>query len=142
MNCGAPMQLPEVPVGVAMDELPAVPPPSAAFGWNAAVPTPPAGTRRHSSTVAIVIGIVAVAAFIISVVMLSSGDMSASASVSAFTVYVLFALWILSGFFWLWMLIDAISNSRVAWALAIFFLGVFGALGYALLGKTPKTASF
>ena len=68
----------------------------------------------------------AVAAFIVSLVMLSSGDMSASASVSAATVYVLFALWLISGFFWLWMLIDAISNSRVGWELAIFFLVLFG----------------
>ena len=50
----------------------------------------------------------------------------------------LLVLWIASGVFWLWMLIDAISSSRVVWALAIFFLGVFGALGYALLGKTPR----
>ena len=53
----------------------------------------------------------------------------------------LLALWAVSGLFWLWMLIGAISASRMGWALAIFFLGVFGALGYALLGKTPRTAS-
>ena len=142
MNCGAPMETPAVPVGVALDELPAAQPPAAACGWNAAVPTPPTGARRRSSTVAIVIGIMAVAAFIVSMVVLSYGDMSSSAAVSAGTVYLLFALWLISGLFWLWMLIDAIAGSRVGWALAIFFLGVFGALGYALLGKTPKTASF
>jgi hypothetical protein len=140
MNCGAPMELPAVPVGVALDDLPAAPPPSAGYGWNAAVPTPPHGRRHHSSSVAIIVGIMAVVAFIVSLVMFSSGDVSTS--IPTATMYLLFALWIVSGVFWLWMLIDAISNSRVGWALAIFFLGVFGALGYALLGRTPKTASF
>ena len=40
--------------------------------------------------------------------------------------------------FWLWMLVDAISSARVGWALAVFFLGVFGALAYALLGRNRE----
>ena len=40
------------------------------------------------------------------------------------------------------MLVDAISNSRVGWALLIFFFGTIGALCYSLFGRTPKTASF
>lgn len=131
-----------MPEGVDLDDLPAAPPPLAGgYGWSAAVPTPSPSRAGRTSSAAILIGIVAVIAFLVSLVMLSTND-AAPASVPSAMLSLLFVLWALSAVFWLWMLIDAISSSRVGWALAIFFLGVFGALGYALLGKTPRSARY
>lgn len=129
------MVLPTLPEGVDLDDLPAAPPPAGGYGWSAAVPGPPSSPDR-TGTVATVLGIVAVVVFVVSLVMLSTSD--APASTPTTMLALLLVLWIASGVFWLWMLIDAISSSRVVWALAIFFLGVFGALAYALLGKTPR----
>ena len=140
LNCGSLMQTPAVPEGMDLDALPAAPPPSGGYGWSAAVPRPLPSRRNRTSGIAIAIGIVAVIAFLVSLGMLSGSE--APATVSSGSLSVLLALWAVSGLFWLWMLIDAISSSRMGWALAIFFLGVFGALGYALLGKTPRTASY
>jgi hypothetical protein len=132
------MDLPSVPIGVDLDDLPAAPPPQA-YGWNAVVPAS-APARRRWTGPATFFGVIAATAFLCSLVMLASADPQAGIPTGLLSV--MFALWVVSGFFWLWMLIDAISNSRVGWALAIFFLGVFGALGYALLGRSPRTASY
>ena len=136
LNCGSPMVLPTLPEGVDLDDLPAAPPPAGGYGWSAAVPGPPSSQRDRTGTVATVLGIVAVVVLVVSLVMLSTSN--PPASIPTMMLALLLVLWIASGVFWLWMLIDAISSSRVVWALAIFFLGVFGALGYALLGKTPR----
>ncbi len=48
------------------------------------------------------------------------------------------------GLFWLWMLIDALTNARldppmkIIWALVIFFLPFIGALAYLFVGRTGK----
>jgi len=139
LTCGSPMDLPAVPVGVDLDDLPAAPAPAPSHGWTAVVPPGPPSRRRWSGA-ATFFGVLAAVAFLCSLVMLASADPSAGIPTGVLSA--MFALWVVSGFFWLWMLIDAISNSRVGWALAIFFLGVFGALGYALLGRSPRTASF
>ena len=136
LNCGSPMVLPTLPEGVDLDDLPAAPPPAGGYGWSAAVPGPPSSQRDRTGTVATVLGIVAVVVLVVSLVMLSTSN--PPASIPTMMLALLLVLWIASGVFGLWMLIDAISSSRVVWALAIFFLGVFGALGYALLGKTPR----
>jgi cell division protein FtsX len=45
------------------------------------------------------------------------------------------------GLFWLWMLIDALTNARleptmkIVWALVIFFLPFLGALAYFFMGR-------
>ena len=50
---------------------------------------------------------------------------------------------IVLGIFWIWMLIDALTNARldstmkVVWACVIFFLPFLGALAYLLLGRRP-----
>lgn len=47
------------------------------------------------------------------------------------------------GVFWLWMLIDALTNAsldpvmKLVWAALIFFLPFFGALAYLLMGRKP-----
>ncbi len=129
-----------MPAGVDLDDLPAAPTPAGGYGWSAVVPTPPGSRQDRAGGGAIVLGIMAVVAFLVSLAMLSTTE--APPSVSTTVLSVLVVLWIASAVFWLWMLIDAISNSRVVWALAIFFLGVFGALGYALLGKTPRSLRY
>ena len=136
MNCGSPLQLPAVPIGVDLDDLPPVPAPSAqAYGWNARVATS-AGRGSASSSIAIVLGLIAVVTFLVSVVMIvgSEAPFEPSGTLAALLV----ALWAVTVIFWLWMLIDSISNSRVGWALAIFFLGVIAALAYALLGRSRR----
>lgn len=51
---------------------------------------------------------------------------------------------IVLGLFWLWMLVDALTNSsldttmKVVWACVIFFLPFLGALAYLFLGRKPK----
>ena len=48
------------------------------------------------------------------------------------------------GLFWIWMLIDALTNAsletpmRLVWALVIFFLPFLGALAYLLIGRKGK----
>ena len=139
MNCGSPMELPAVPIGADLDDLPPAPVPSAqAYGWNASVAASPGG-RSATSSIAIVLGLIAVATFLVSVVMIvgSETPFEPSGTMAA----LLTALWAVTVIFWLWMLIDAISNARVGWALAIFFLGVIAAFAYALLGRS-RPASY
>lgn len=52
----------------------------------------------------------------------------------------------LAGFlFWIWMLIDALTNAsldptmKLVWAAVVFFLPVIGGLAYLLLGRKPRT---
>jgi hypothetical protein len=53
---------------------------------------------------------------------------------------------LLAGLFWLWMLIDALTNAsldptmKVVWAVLIFFLPFLGALAYLLVGRKPRTS--
>jgi hypothetical protein len=48
---------------------------------------------------------------------------------------------LLLGLFWLWMLIDALTNAsleptmKIVWALVIFFLPFLGALAYFFMGR-------
>ena len=132
------MELPAVPVGVALDDLPPAPDPSAtAYGWSAKVATS-AGRGNASSSIAIVLGLIAVVTFLVSVVMIvgSEAPFAPSGTMAA----LLMALWAVTVIFWFWMLVDSISNSRVGWALAIFFLGVIAALAYALLGRSRRVS--
>ncbi len=52
---------------------------------------------------------------------------------------------VLVGLFWLWMLVDALTNStlepvtRIIWAAAIFFLPFVGALAYLFVGRKRRT---
>ena len=138
MNCGSPMQLPAVPIGVDLDDLPPAPAPSAqAYGWNARVAAS-SGRRGASSSIAIVLGIIAVVTFLVSVFMIVSSETPFAPSGTLASL--LMALWAVTLIFWFWMLIDSISNSRVGWALAIFFLGVIAALAYALLGRSRRVS--
>jgi hypothetical protein len=140
MNCGAPMELPAVPIGVDLDDLPPAPTPDPnTYGWNGLVATAPK-TRRRGSSAAIVFGIVAVISFICGLVIFASYPNMDAPSTLVITVF--FALSILSVVFWIWMLVDAISDSRIGWALAIFFFGTIAALLYALFGRSPRTASY
>lgn len=138
MNCGSPMELPAVPVGIALDDLPPAPDPSAAaYGWNAMVATS-TGARSASSAVAIVLGLVAVATFLVSVAMIVSSE--APTAPTGTLASLLMVLWVVTGIFWLWMLIDAISDARVGWALAIFVFGVIAAFAYALFGRSRRVS--
>ncbi len=141
MNCGAPMELPAVPVGVDLEDLPPAPPPTqGGYGWNAMVATAPPTRRRGSGGLLVFFGVVSTLAFLGCLALYWSGpNMEAP---STFFVLALFTMSILATVFWFWMLVDAISNSRVGWALLIFFFGTLGALCYSLFGRTPKTASF
>jgi len=138
MNCGSPLQLPAVPIGVDFDDLPPAPATSSdAYGWSAKVAASPGG-KSASSSIAIVLGLIAVVTFLVSVVMIVSSD--APLAPSGTMAALLVALWAVTVIFWFWMLIDSISNSRVGWALAIFFLGVIAALAYALLGRSRRVS--
>lgn len=140
MNCGAPMELPAVPIGVDLDDLPAAPPPQpSGYGWNAMVQQAPKD-RSATWSIAVALGLVAVLTFLASIVMIVG---SGGAALPSGAVAVLLTVsWAATGAFWLWMLIEAISNSRVGWALLIFFFGVIPAFCYALFGRTTRTASF
>ena len=49
--------------------------------------------------------------------------------------------------FWLWMLIDALTNpaldatAKIVWAVVIFFLHVLGALIYFFVGRKGRTVA-
>lgn len=51
------------------------------------------------------------------------------------------------GLFWLWMLIDVLTNTsldpitKLVWALVVFFLPFLGALGYLFVGRRPRTSA-
>ncbi|HEY0755111.1 MAG TPA: PLD nuclease N-terminal domain-containing protein [Ktedonobacteraceae bacterium] len=46
--------------------------------------------------------------------------------------------------FWIWTLIDCVTNKRlpesqkIIWALVIFFVGIIGSLIYLFVGRSPK----
>lgn len=48
--------------------------------------------------------------------------------------------------FWVWMLIDALTNThldagmKLIWAAAIFFLPFLGALAYLFIGRRPRSS--
>ena len=50
------------------------------------------------------------------------------------------------GLFWLWMLIDALTNAsldstmKMVWALVIFFLPFLGALAYFFVGRKGRAS--
>jgi hypothetical protein len=54
---------------------------------------------------------------------------------------------IVGGLFWLWMLIDALTNSRldstmrIVWAAVIFFFPLIGALVYLFVGRKGNSAA-
>jgi hypothetical protein len=58
----------------------------------------------------------------------------------AFTILLI----VLASIFWIWMLIDAITNQaldstmKVVWVLVILFLHFVGALAYLILGRKPR----
>jgi hypothetical protein len=51
---------------------------------------------------------------------------------------------LLASLFWLWMLIDALTNNgleptmKIVWALVIFFLPFLGALAYLIVGRKSR----
>jgi len=51
------------------------------------------------------------------------------------------------GLFWLWMLIDALTNAsldptmKIVWALVIFFLPFIGALAYLFVGRKGRSTA-
>lgn len=63
-----------------------------------------------------------------------------------FTLLVLLLLGLSLFTFWIWMLIDSISNRRLtdtqraAWALVIVVVGVLGALIYFFVGRTSQAS--
>ena len=74
---------------------------------------------------------------------------SAPATGSYFGFGVAVILAIVAGLFWLWMLIDALTNTaldstmKAVWALVIFFLNLIGALIYffvARKSRSPRSA--
>ena len=56
------------------------------------------------------------------------------------------AIALVLGLFWLWMLIDALTNAsleptmKIIWALVIFFLPFLGALAYFFVGRKGKAS--
>ena len=53
---------------------------------------------------------------------------------------------IVATLFWIWMLIDALTNTsldstmKLVWAAVVFFLPVLGGLAYLLVGRKPRSA--
>jgi uncharacterized RDD family membrane protein YckC len=51
---------------------------------------------------------------------------------------------LVASLFWLWMLVDALTNTaldgtmKIVWALVIFFLHFLGALIYFFVGRRPR----
>ena len=57
---------------------------------------------------------------------------------------VVFIIAITLGIFWLWMLIDVLSqqqDDKVVWFLAVFFLNFFGALLYFFIARNKRLAA-
>lgn len=54
---------------------------------------------------------------------------------------------LLAASFWVWMLVDALTNAaldpvmKIVWALVIFFLPFLGALAYLLFGRRPRSGA-
>ena len=54
------------------------------------------------------------------------------------------ALALIASLFWLWMLVDALTNAaleppmKIVWAAVIFFLPFLGALAYLLVGRKAR----
>lgn len=54
------------------------------------------------------------------------------------------ALALIASLFWLWMLVDALTNAsleppmKIVWAAVIFFLPFLGALAYLLMGRKAR----
>ena len=138
MNCGSPMELPAVPIDVDLDDLPAAV--AAAVGIRlerdgaAGSEGPQRNVERrgrartrcrpdvpHEHR--------------------DDRELGRSGAAIGAVAVLLTVSWAATGVFWLWMLIEAISNSRVGWALLIFFFGVIPAFCYALFGRTTRTAS-
>jgi hypothetical protein len=136
MNCGAPMEVAVVSPGPGSSDLPAAPTPAEDYGWGALVPKPPVVRRRSSGLVSF-LGLVALVAFVGAIAIFSASPQPVSESEVVGST--LFALLTVSGFFWIWMLVDAVSNSKVGWAIAIFLFGVVAALLYALLARPRQT---
>ena len=132
MNCGSLLEIPETPAGMDADGMPRPPPPQDAYGWNAMVATAPKATQRRS-TVAIALGVLTVGGFLLLFLLGTTGNILRPGEFT--TMW--WGLALLSTAFWFWMLFDAVSNGRYGWAVAVFFLGTFGALAYALVAKSP-----
>jgi hypothetical protein len=75
--------------------------------------------------------------------------LAASADSAAGTLFGLgafgLALVIIASLFWIWMLVDALTNTsldstmKLVWALVIFFLHILGALIYFFVARKPRT---
>jgi hypothetical protein len=54
------------------------------------------------------------------------------------------ALALVAFLFWIWMLIDALTNAsldptmKLVWGAVVFFLPVLGGLAYLLVGRKPR----
>lgn len=54
---------------------------------------------------------------------------------------------LIASVFWIWMLIDALTNTaldptmKVVWALVIFFLHILGALVYFFVARKPRSVN-
>lgn len=141
LNCGAPMEVPVLPEGVSLDDLPPAPAPGAgSYGFTAMVQPAAAPSRSATWSIAVVLGLVSVLTFFVSLVMILGSE---AVTLPTGSIAILLTVsWIASVVFWLWMLIEAITDSRVGWALLIFFFGVIPAFCYALFGRRVRTASF
>jgi hypothetical protein len=136
MNCGSTMELAAVTAGTDGS----IPPPPAprSYGWSAIVAQAPPTPRRRPWA-AIAFGVIVILAFVALLALQLTVDPSAQATRAQLNVIRLMILAVGCAY-WGWMFFDALTSRRIGWAVAIFFLGAFGGLAYALLAMSPPSA--
>lgn len=149
LTCAGPMELPPIPEGVELDDLPAAPagPPPAA-GWASAVA--PGGEQRPLTSGAIIAPFIAVGLVVAFGVLLFKVQFQTPVGLPGGGVTliellgpVLSTIVVAAFAFWLWMLIDVVigvadPGTKVLWVLLIVFLGVPGAIAYAIMGRPSR----
>jgi Phospholipase_D-nuclease N-terminal len=163
LTCGAPLSVPSMPDGgpsphgdgdrtglpptglpptgpFAAGDLPA--PPVARTGWSAMVP---AAERRPLSMAPMVVGLMGVVLIVGFGILVRTSDGIAPGVAGLGAVF--WAISIGAFLFWLWMLIDVVTSSadpgsKVLWVLLIVFLGVIGAIAYAIMGRPSRRARY
>jgi len=78
-------------------------------------------------------------------VLADTADNAAGAFLGLGTFALILAL--ITSVFWIWMLIDALTNTaldttmKIVWACVIFFLHILGALIYFFVARKPRPAA-
>ncbi|MDH4111634.1 MAG: PLDc N-terminal domain-containing protein [Actinomycetota bacterium] len=154
LNCGSPMTLPSLPEGMEMDDLPPMPStPPVAAGWNAVVAQ---GSQTRPLTASaivaafLVVGLIIAFAVVMFFVPLQTpipGVGGAEVTLAGLLGPVVTSILVAILLFQVWMLIDVVLSgadmgTKVLWVLLILFLGLLGAVAYAMIGRSRRRSRF